>query len=304
MAELIANHTGIAAVNYASHLRVYATTVDGSVVESQFEGKWTGGVPPRNTIGHGKILTPVSATNLGHFNSIRVYFLDSRNQLQEAAWDSGKGWYTGALSNQFTVAPFSSVAGTFISEKGSDLRVYAQLPDLTIQEFVYTPGSQWAKGASLGRALAGTDITVVCNRAAYPNLKMRVYFQDPKLNIVEKAYDSSTGWYEGQLSLASSIPRCSLGAVSWNDNSFHIRVYYGVVEGSTNRIREMCWDGRWAQGQFNQPCIPGSQVAAISLSAGDLRAYLQNGYAVTAVSEWATGASGWAIGTNIAGEYS
>jgi hypothetical protein len=115
----------------------------------------------------------VSATNLGSFNSIRVYFLDSKNQLQEAAWDRGKGWYTGALSNQFTVAPFSSVAGTFIFEKQSDLRVYAQLPDFTIQEFVYTPGGQWAKGTSLGRALVGTDIAVVCNRAAHPNLKMR-----------------------------------------------------------------------------------------------------------------------------------
>jgi hypothetical protein len=173
MAELIANHTGIAAVNHSAHLRIYATAVDGSVVESQYEGKWTGGLPSRNTIGHGKILTPVSATNLGSFNSIRVYFLDSKNQLQEAAWDTGKGWYTGALSNQFTVAPFSSVASTFIHEKSTDLRVYAQLSDFTIQEFVYTPGEQWAKGASLGRALAGTNIAVASNRADHPNLKIR-----------------------------------------------------------------------------------------------------------------------------------
>ncbi|KAH8678222.1 fucose-specific lectin [Xylariales sp. PMI_506] len=299
MANVIANHTGIAAVNSTTHLRVYSTTVDGSVVESQYEGAWTGSLVPQNVIGQGKILTPLSATSVA-LSNIRVYFLNNNNYLQESAYDSGSGWYSGALSSKsFAVAPYSSVGATYISNTA--LRVYAQLPDNTIQEFLYDSSSSgWLKGSSLGQALPGTDIAVISNRAS-STLSIRVYFQDASLNVIEKAYDNGKGWYTGSLTFPVSIPRASLGALSWTDSSWHIRLYYSAL-GNPNLIKEKAWDGSWADGQFSEASIPASRVAGLVVAPGDLRVYLQNGTEVTAVSEWMSD-NGWEIGANVAGGY-
>lgn len=128
--------TALAAVREGSHLRVYQTAVDGGIREAQYEGKWTGG-EPRNVIAKGKIGTPISATAIG-FKHIRVYYVTPDNHLGEAAFDSGGSWYTGNLnSKKFAVAPYSSVAGIFLGGE-TILRVYGQLPNNTIQEWVCT----------------------------------------------------------------------------------------------------------------------------------------------------------------------
>lgn len=70
---------------------------------------------------------------------IRVYSLTEDNILQEAAYDSGKGWYNGALAGaKFTVAPYSRIGAVFLA--GTDalqLRIYAQKTDNTIQEYMW-----------------------------------------------------------------------------------------------------------------------------------------------------------------------
>jgi hypothetical protein len=128
--------TSLAAVRKEAHLRIYQTDVNGGIREVQYEGKWMGG-EPRNVIATGKIGTPVAATNIG-FQHIRVYYVTPENHLGEAAYDSGKGWYNGGLSSmKFGVAPYSSVAAIFLGGE-TVLRVYGQLPDNTIQEWVCT----------------------------------------------------------------------------------------------------------------------------------------------------------------------
>lgn len=124
--------TSLAAVRRDSSLRVYETGLDGSVREAQYEGKWTGGTS-NNIIGHGKIGTPVAATNLA-FNKIRVYYMGTDNKLKEACWD-GSGWYTGGFS--YEVAAYSTVSAIFLGGKVI-IRVYGQLPNNTIQEWCCT----------------------------------------------------------------------------------------------------------------------------------------------------------------------
>ncbi|KAK1753756.1 fucose-specific lectin [Echria macrotheca] len=282
--------SAVAAVRKDSHLRVYETAVDGGIREAQFEGSWTGGTA-RNVIATGKIGTPVAATSLG-LEHIRVYYVSPKNQLGEAAYESGSGWYDGNLSSAgFSVAPYSSVAAVYLGGK-SVLRVYAQLANDTIQEWVWnSDGKGWSAGSNLGSALPGTQIAATSWGTS--SIHIRVYAQDANLNIFEKGWDGN-GWYTGGLNFSNKVTRAALGATSWGEgNSLGIRLYYGATG---DLIKEKAWDGSggWYDGGFSQSSIPASSVAAIPLDV--LRVYLQNGTKNTAFTEFAWGSSGWSVG--------
>jgi hypothetical protein len=314
--------TALAAVREDDHLRVYETDVQGGIREVQYDGQWTGG-EPRNMIARGKIGTPVAATSIG-LQHIRVYYVTPDNCLGEAAYDSGSGWYDGNLSAQkFDVAPESSVAAVFLGGQ-TTLRVYGQLPDNTIQEWVCklqpTPLLQasdlnfldtgehgWTGGSNLGPALPGTQIAATTwgnsplhIRYAYllfshtsTDTRHSVYAQDTSLNVFEKTWDGR-GWHTGGLGFSNPIPRAALAVTSWGGDGeqLGIRLYYGAPD---NVIREKAWDGGggWYDGGFEAACIPASNVAAIPL--GILRVYLQNGTEDTAVTEYMW-SDGWRVG--------
>lgn len=281
--------TPVSAVNKDDHLRVYSQDVYGSIRESLFESGWQNG-GPKNVIAQGKIGTPISATSQA-LNEIRVYYISNDNKLREVAYSSDRGWYNGDLnSKNFSVAPYSKVAATFLPRDGQVLRVYAQKEDDTIQEYVYdSPKSGWVQGANLGAALPGSALAATSYKAA--ELGIRVYTQGTDLKISEKAYDESKGWYTGGLSF-SAPPRTSLSTTSFNASSsgISIRVYYGETKNG-NEVREKAWDGSggWYDGGFAQPSIAGTDSSVIAWDKGSnlqLRVYFQNGTAVTGVSEW------------------
>ncbi len=149
----IAIRTPLAVVANGEHIRLYQLTVDGSVRESQWEGSWGGG-QAANTVGKVRLNSPLAATNVS-FGQIRVYGIDNDDTIKELAYDAGKGWHQGGIDGKFKVAPYSSVATTFV---GVLPHVYAQLPDNTIQEFRWS-GYGWHEGDNLGEALPGTSIT-------------------------------------------------------------------------------------------------------------------------------------------------
>jgi len=279
--------TALAAVRKDAHLRVYVTDVDGGIREVLYEGGWSGGTTQQR-LAQGKIGTPVAATSLA-LDHIRVYYIGTDNELKEHAYDNGSGWYDGGLSGAgFAVAHYSSVSAVYLANQ-SRLRVYAQLPDNTIQEFVYE--GKWTVGTNLGAALPGTQIAATTWGTS--SLHIRVYFQDTSLNIVEKAWDG--GWSTGGLRFANPVVRASLGVTSWGGDGstdLGIRVYYGAPG---NVIKEKAWDGNgnWYDGGFSQATVPASNVAAVPLPI--LRVYLQNGTKVSAVTEYAWN-SGWGVG--------
>jgi len=281
--------TAVAAVRKDSHLRIYETAVDGGIREAQYEGKWTGG-EARNVIATGKIGTPVAATSLG-LEHIRVYYVTADNHVGEAAYDSGKGWYNGGLtSKKFAVAPYSSVSAIYLGGQ-SILRVYGQLPNNTIQEWVWDNGNNgWTVGSNLGAALPGTQIAATT--WGKDPFHLRVYLQDTNLNVIEKTWDGQ-GWGTGGLHFANKITRAALGVTSWGEgSSLGIRLYYGAPG---NVIKEKAWDGNgnWYDGGFEQTSIPASNVAALPLDV--LRVYIQNGTKDTALTEYLW-SSGWRVG--------
>lgn len=286
----IAIRTSVAAINKGTSLRVYETDIEGKIRETQYEGKWTGGTSA-NAIGHGKIGTPVAATSLG-LSSIRVYFIGPDNKVHESCYDSGRSWYDGDLTKAgFAVAPYSGIAGVFI-DSHSTLRVYGQLANNTIQEWCWNnDGKAWHTGTNLGAALPGTSIAATSWGNGSPHF-IRVYFQDTSLNIIEKAWDGK-GWYNGGLHFTNDVTRTTLGVTSWThgNTSPAIRLYYSAP---SNIIKEKAWDGSgWYDGNFAQPSLPASNVAAIPEPV--LRVYIQNGTQDTAVTEFAWN-HGWVTG--------
>jgi len=291
-AQQVLFRTGIGAANSTSHLRVYFQDTTGSIREALYESGWANGTA-QNVIAKGKLGTPISATSK-ELNNIRVYYISEGNTLKEACYDSGAGWYDGALSGMnFQVAPYSSVTGVFLAGTTNlILRVYAQSSDNTIQEFCWnSDGAGWVKGTNLGAALPGSGLAATSFKTS--QLGIRVYMQDNNLNLIEKCYDANRGWYTGAFSVPKAAPRAGLSVTSWG--SVSIRVYYAAAN---DKLLEHCWDGNgWYTGAFSQPCIPGTQSAVINWGNIELRVYFQKGNLVSGITEWMW-SGGWSVGNN------
>lgn len=113
----------------------------------------------------------------------------------------------------------------------------------------------------------------------------RFYCQNDHMDIVEKSFSDEKGWEEGKLSIKEALPRTDLAVTSFGDGE--IRLYY-VDQG--NRMKEMSYSSEsWGKGDFDQPCVPGSQVAAVCRGRHrdrNIRVYFQRGKYVTALTEW------------------
>ncbi|GIJ86422.1 hypothetical protein Asppvi_005310 [Aspergillus pseudoviridinutans] len=259
---------------------------------------------------------------------IRVYTLTEGNTLQEFAYDSGSGWYNGALgSAKFQVAPYSRITAVFLA--GTDalqLRIYGQKPDNTIQEYMWN-GDGWKEGTNLGAALPGTGIGATSFRYTEYN-GPSIRYEPPYANIntealtnkicaqglvptddlklVQRAYNPHKGWYPDLVTIFDKAPpRTAIAATSFGagNSSIYMRIYF---VNSDNTIWQVCWDhGKgYNDKRTITPVIQGSEVAIISWGSfasngPDLRLYFQNGTCVSAVSEWVwTSAHGSQLGKN------
>ncbi|KAI9768932.1 MAG: hypothetical protein M1840_004528 [Geoglossum simile] len=286
--------TPLAAVNDGDRLRVYSLDVFGKIRESQYEGKWTGGTE-KNVIAFAKIGSPIAATSRKGFALIRVYYIASDETLRESCYDSDKGWYSGALNNsKFVVNPSSKISASFLATDSVSLRVYAQKPNQTIQEYGYDSSSgKWQEMTNLGPALPGSEIASTSYKTS--KLSIRVYFQVTGLDLIEKCYDSAP-WYTGAFSVPKAPTCASLAVISFNatSNGISLRVYHSTAN---NHIREKGWDNSgWYDGGFDVSSISGSTVAAICWDHVKIRVYFQNGTHVTGVTEWMWNGGGWSQG--------
>ncbi|OBT52371.1 hypothetical protein VE04_07737 [Pseudogymnoascus sp. 24MN13] len=263
-------NTAIAAVNNNDHLRVYTQDTNGGIRESLYEGKWQNG-NAGNTIVTAKLGSPIAATSK-ELKEIRVYTLSTDNILTETAYSAGRGWYTGDLgAKKFVVAPYSKIAATFLATGSSlQLRVYAQLPDNTIQEYGYDSASTgWVKQTNLGSAVAGSSIATTSFNIS--SLSIRGASRPP--------------------------PRAAIAATSYpaSASAISLRVYHAAAD---NTLVERAYDGDgWYAGAFVQKTVPGTQAAVIewTTQGTQLRVYFQNGTQVSGVSEWVW-SGGWVKG--------
>ncbi|KAM5445093.1 hypothetical protein MaudCBS49596_007864 [Microsporum audouinii] len=283
--------TGIAAVNSVNLLRIYSQDILGGIREARFEGYWSGGLL-NDTIAKAKTNSSIAAAS-DDLELIRVYYLSPNNTLGEAASDSQGGWYTGSLNHyQFRVASHSRLAAVFVPGiRRPSLRVYAQLPDNSVQEFGYDVGRGWERLDNFGPALPGTAIAALTYTTGLRRSDIRVYFQATNRHVVERIYDSRS-WSDGGIVVRTAKPRTPLAATSFlmvPGNPQSVRVYYGTED---NRILEKGTEGGlyWYDGAFEHSVIPGSQVATVDWGNGgdfNIRVYIQDGAFKNGISEWA-----------------
>jgi len=302
-ASVIANHTAIASVGDGNGvLRVYSLDVYGGIRETGYNGSgssWWGG---DKTIGTGIIGSPIAVAASPGLKNIRLYYISTDFKLSELCYDadsSSKGWFAGDLGSKgYKIAPYSQIAAAYLSTNQLKIRVYVQAPDNSIQE--YSNDGQWYKDQSLGTAVAGSSISFISYGGNATSL--RLYYQAPNLDLIEKAHEDSGVWQTGDFSVKSAVPRAALSATVWktSSNGTSIRVYY---TGAKDLILEKANDGSWYDGAFKQASIPGSQIGSLSWYASsskapEIRVYFQSGEQVTAIGEWKYqgGLGAWNIG--------
>ncbi|RDA88242.1 hypothetical protein CP532_0348 [Ophiocordyceps camponoti-leonardi (nom. inval.)] len=280
----IAFRTSLAAVSKGSSIRVYALDVNGGVREIQYDGKWTGGTSS-NVLAKGRIGSPLAAASLG-VGHIRVYYVRPDFTVGENCWDS-KSWYDGALGDAgFKVAPFSGgISAIYLDGKSDVIRVYGQLEDETIQEFKYDGGKGWQKGHTFGKALPGSSIAATTWSSTLTHI--RVYYQDPDLNVTEMAWDGFS-WNHGGFSIPDQPPRSALAVTSeYKDYSVNIRLFYAAA---ASMFKEKEFNGGWLDGSFQEESVAGSCVAVTV--ADTLRTYVQVGNFTSGITEFAW-SDGW-----------
>ncbi|EEQ31893.1 fucose-specific lectin [Microsporum canis CBS 113480] len=260
-----------AAVNSVNLLRIYSQDILGGIREARFEGYWSGGLL-NDTIAKAKTNSSIAAAS---------------DDLELG------GWYTGSLNHyQFRVASHSRLAAVFVPGiRRPSLRVYAQLPDNSVQEFGYDVGRGWERLDNFGPALPGTAIAALTYTTGLRRSDIRVYFQATNRHVVERIYDSRS-WSDGGIVVRTAKPRTPLAATSFlmvPGNPQSVRVYYGTED---NRILEKGTEGGlyWYDGAFEHSVIPGSQVATVDWGNGgdfNIRVYIQDGAFKNGISEWA-----------------
>lgn len=286
-AAVVAHGTSIASVCNGGVLRVYFTDIYGGIRETGYNGSgeaWWGG---DKTIGKAKIGSPIAVAATPKLEHIRIYYISPDFKLSELCYDadsSSKGWFAGDLSGKgYQVAPYSQIAAAYLSTKDLKIRVYVQDLNDAVQE--YSNDGSWYKDQNLGTAVAGSSISFI----AYGKNSLRVFYQNPKLALVEKAHEQDGHWENGDFSVQSAPYRAAISATVWTEsNGTGIRVYY---TSANDVILEKANDGSWYDGAFKQSSIPGSRIGSLSWfdsgnKAPEIRVYFQAGVQVSAITEW------------------
>ncbi|KAL4866482.1 hypothetical protein BDV12DRAFT_199083 [Aspergillus spectabilis] len=314
----------IAAVNHEDRkiIHVYCQDTSGGIREVTCEnGKWSGGTE-RDIIAHGILGTPIVAICNDVDQMTHVFYIGERNMVRHVCrqqdFSHHGEWRDGDLNHEnIEVAPYSMMAACCMRGAGSgndkqQMRLYVQMKDNHIQEYGCEEnrghdsgdksGQRWRKMEKISRALPGTGMACTCSvRGRGKENCIRLFMQDQHNNIIDHCSRDGKNWENGNMSIKQALPRTDLAATSCGEND--TRVFYIDRE---NHVREMIMEmqsgmfsnsERWAEGHFDQPCVSGSQVAAISWSGRgsgggkgedecNIRVYFQAGHDVTAISEW------------------
>ncbi|CEL00911.1 hypothetical protein ASPCAL00503 [Aspergillus calidoustus] len=281
-AQQIRFRCAIAALSNKENIHVYSQDTSGGIREARFEnGQWAGG-DEGSILKHGVPGTPIAAVRRNQDERVHVFYIAEGNVARQIQRDPRGRWQDGDLNQaNVLVAPYSMIVACYVEDANQPLRLYVQLLDNSIQEYGSDDsGRGWSQMANLGPALPGTGLALFC--------------QDENMAITERCCRDGRTWKNGNLSIAKANPRTDLTALRCGNNE--VRVYYVDRD---NRIKErLTTNDNWREGQFDQPCVPGSQVAAVSWEGSrkdssafshnqcNIRVYFQDGHQVTAITEW------------------
>ncbi|KAI0531640.1 fucose-specific lectin [Xylaria digitata] len=237
----------------------------------------SGWQPTTTPIFSAKPDSPLASVSFDSGNEVHVYCVSVAGYLEEHVYSSKNGdWSSGTLNkSRFRVAETSKLAAVSWPED-LGIRVYAQNPDDTIQEYQYEASTGWRNPVILPVAQVGSSLAALS--WADNGQHLRVYYIAPDSTVKEHRYDPEEGWREGISVVGTIPPYASIAAVAWFDSSVHQRVY---LQNSNDNIFEYEWDtanGEWSsKGHVIGPLRPGRHVAALEWKTGtELRVYYQD----------------------------
>ncbi|KAL2845018.1 fungal fucose-specific lectin [Aspergillus pseudoustus] len=286
-AEQIRFRCAISAINREDNIRVFSQDTSGGIREATCEkGRWNGGTDD-DVIAYGILGTPIAALQKKTDEMTHVFFIGEGNVVREMCRDENReSWREGEINKMnIRVAPYSMMCACFVEGHNQQgMRLYVQMMDNSIQEFGCDDSRLgWLQMSKIGRALPGTGLACACTPGR--DMCIRLFCQNEDMDIVEHCSRDGHTFKTGTLHIKKANPRTDLTAIMCGDTE--TQVYYVDRE---NRVREMCTtNDKWQQGDFDQPCVPGSQVAAVSWGPRrecHICVYFQGGYQVTAITEW------------------
>ncbi|KAF4595040.1 Fungal fucose-specific lectin [Ophiocordyceps camponoti-floridani] len=284
MSDDITLGAGIAAVaDESNNVRIYVMDVNGAIRELQRNGgEWhKGQVLPDLEVGAGKVGAGLGAStiDLGYINVNFIRASDLKMRTIEYGDDGSSSW-----ASQNTHA----VAATIMDKKRHMRRVYWQFDDSHVWEVVQAKEDtggfertwQWNRGANFGPAMKGTSIACISWGEVPGN--MRVFFQNEKGVIIEKAWTGSS-WSTRELEITDAVARTPLAVTRMDED--HIRLFYvnreWKVKEKLNNIRRV---SPWNEGWINVKVAANTHIAALGRPYNTV--YVQEGTNGSAFSEW------------------
>ncbi|KAL2808439.1 fungal fucose-specific lectin [Aspergillus granulosus] len=287
-AQQIRFRCAITALNKEDNIRVFSQDTSGGIRETTCQnGRWSGGTED-NVIARGILGTPIAALCRNMDEMLHVFFIGEGNMVRQMHRDSRGQWGEGDINKMnIRVAPYAMMCACFVEGSNPSMRLYVQMTDNTIQEFGCDESNQgWSRLTNIGAALPGTGLA--CTSTPSRDAHIRLFCQNEHMDIVEHYCRDGRTWRPGTLHIKRALPRTDLTAVTCgNTGDTRTQMYYVDRD---NRLKEMyTTSDKWHVGDFDQHCVPGSQVAAVSWGSGrdcNIRLYFQGGHQVTAITEW------------------
>ncbi|KAL3458087.1 fungal fucose-specific lectin [Aspergillus heterothallicus] len=288
-AQHIRFRCAIAAVNREDNICVFSQDTSGRIRETTcHNGRWAGGTD-KDVLAHAILGTPIAALCRSDDDIMHVFFIGEGNQVREMHREPRGTWCEGEINKlNIRVAPYAMMCACHVEGHNQSMRLYCQMPDNMIQEFGCDDSRHgWTEMTKVCSALPGTGLA--CAVSPGREMRIRLFCQNEHMDIVEHCSQDGKTFKEGSLHIKKALPRTDLTAVMCGEdsNDTKTQVYYADRD---NRMKEVYATGnKWQVGDFDQPCVPGSRVAAVSWGSRrdcNVRVFFQGGHQVTAITEW------------------
>ncbi|RPB07149.1 hypothetical protein P167DRAFT_434646 [Morchella conica CCBAS932] len=186
--DIISDGSEFAAIKSGNSMQFFYQTNNGSVFyEVQTGEKITSGPSIVPGLTGAKSGTPLATVSWNDGAAIRLYYLNSDNEIQEYAYDNSTGWYSGSLSGEGIRAVDTSRLAAIKYGDNLEIRLYFQVSGGVVQEYTWKDES-WSISQSLPVGITGTGLAALY----YPDNNIRVYYQTNETSKV--IHEISYGW--------------------------------------------------------------------------------------------------------------
>jgi len=274
--------TSIAATSWliggAPHLRVYTQDLDGNIRESRWDGSWLGGTN-KEIIAKAKPYSALACFNFNDGKSIRVYYINADNMVQETCQDNFGNWYPGALNGaKIKVHPASRLTAIGVTWDIHQITLYHARPDGALGEIRYD-NSNWVAGLPIGaKPIVGTGVAALRFKENSGG-GIRCYYQLANGQLAEAGIDQGASWFaQGAFTSTSGPPATNFAAYSnGTPQLIRFQVYW---LNQQNILTLKRFENGWLNEEHpaNVTATPGSGVAVCSaFNADSMRVYVQDG---------------------------